>query len=123
MDKPSLSDLYPVAVLLQIIREETPTLAPVRSISGEIDHGHPASRREGSRYRGRSSQFLCAGSIPLHQDSPFCEMVQAHDWIVPAGYARAHYMFLLGAKNSFYVSRCLSRHHGEVSSTCRCRPC
>jgi hypothetical protein len=38
----------------------------------------------------------------LHQDSPFCEMVQvgAHDWIVAARYARAHYMFLLEGKGS-----------------------
>jgi hypothetical protein len=119
MDKPSLSDLYPVAVLLQIISGRDADSCSGAEYFGEIDHGHPASQREDSRYRGRSPQFLCAGSIPLHQDSPFCEMVQAHDWIVPAGDARAHYMFLLGGEESVLRWSVHQATPREVTSTCR----
>jgi hypothetical protein len=56
------------------------------------------TKRKALGIDGRSARFLCAVSILLHRDSPFCEAVQVatHDWIVAAKDARAHYMFLLG---------------------------
>jgi hypothetical protein len=109
-----------VAVLLRIISERYavfPNLEYLGKLVACSDHGPPRHDETVVSAEYVLPRSVCAVSILLHQNSPFCEAVPAatHDWIVAARDACAYYMFLLGSQRMSIESNLGKKANGRSS--------